>query len=183
MLGRTYPIVQLLQDMRVLAQLDASVSDRISITRDMALCSLAIYSVRRGFDLSFTLGSQVLWLLTSAGMIFNFHFGKAPRGYVEAVVVLAEAECLKTCEFRGVTEYISATLDIGWDLTERYLFPVFEPNGARGKVTLAAPRIMTTLQVHLRAARLPDHYTMRSLRVGVHLTSHWRGWKTEQVAW
>ena len=75
MLGHTYPIVQLLQDMRVLAQLDASVSDRISITRDMALCSLAIYSVRRGFDLSFTLGSQVLRLPKSAGLRFNFHFG------------------------------------------------------------------------------------------------------------
>ena len=178
-----HALAQQLEDMLARAQLEVSVHERISIKRDITLYSLAFYSMKLGFDLSFTLGSQVLWLLTSAGMIFNFHFGKAPRGYVEAVVVLAEAECLKTCEFRGVTEYISATLDIGWDLTERYLFPVFEPNGARGKVTLAAPRIMTTLQVHLRAARLPDHYTMRSLRVGVHLTSHWRGWKTEQVAW
>ena len=30
---------------------------------------------------------------------------------------LADAENAQTCAFRGVTEYISAALAIGWDLT------------------------------------------------------------------
>ena len=88
--------------------------------------------MRRGFDLSFTLGSQVLRLPESAGLVFNFHFGKTLRKSVEAVVVLADAENPQTCAFRGVTEYISAALAIGWDLTSSYLFPMVELNGVRG---------------------------------------------------
>ena len=67
----------LLEHMRMRAQLSQSVSERISITRDIALFSLAFYTMRRGVDyLSCTLGSQVLQLPDSAGMIYNFHFGK-----------------------------------------------------------------------------------------------------------
>ena len=65
-----HTLAQLLQDMRVRAQLVASVSDRIAITRDIALYSLAFHSMRRGFDLSFTLESQLLRLPELAGQIF-----------------------------------------------------------------------------------------------------------------
>lgn len=43
--------------MRTRSQLAQSVQERISITRDIALFALALYTMRRGCDLSFTLGS------------------------------------------------------------------------------------------------------------------------------
>ena len=83
-------LAQLLQSMRV----------RIAITSDMALLSLAFYSTRRGFDLSFTLASRVLGLPESAGLVFNFLFGKTLQKSVElVVVVLANAENPQTCAF------------------------------------------------------------------------------------
>ena len=72
----SHALAQLLQSMRVRAQLADSLSQRVAITRDIALYSLAFYSMRRGFDLSFTLGSQVLRLPGSAGSVFNSHFGR-----------------------------------------------------------------------------------------------------------
>ena len=68
----THALAQLLQDIRVRAQLVASVSDRVAITRDLALYSVAFHSKRRGFDLSFNLGSQLLQLPESAWLIFFF---------------------------------------------------------------------------------------------------------------
>ena len=44
-----------------------------------------------------------------------------------------------------------------------HLFPVVEPHGGR---RVSAPRIAAALQMHLRAADLPDRYTLLSLRVG-----------------
>ena len=53
-------LAQLFQDMRVRAQLTASVSDRIAIARDIALYSAAFHSMRRGLDLSFHVGFAAL---------------------------------------------------------------------------------------------------------------------------
>ncbi|CAN0059809.1 unnamed protein product, partial [Laminaria digitata] len=105
-------------------------------------------SMRRGHDLSFTKGSQVLRLPDSSkGLVFNFQFGKTLRKSSEAVVVLADKECPQICAFRGVTEYISAAQSIGWDLAKGRLFPVVLPDGGRGrgKVAMSAPRMVTTL--------------------------------------
>lgn len=81
------------------------------------------------------------------------------------MVVLVDMTCLDTCAFRGVTEYIPAALGIGWDISEGSLFPAIWSDGSRGNVALSAPRITVTLQLHLRALRLPGHYTMQSFRV------------------
>ena len=189
----SHTLAQLLQSMRVRARLAESLSQRITITRDIALFSLAFYSMRRGFDLSFTLASRVLILPESAGLVFNFLFGKTLRKSVEAVMVLANVENPQTCALRGVTEYISAALSIGWDLTAGYLFPVVESNGERSSVAITAPRMTATLPAHLRAGGLPDHFTMHSFRVGGLLSKSLAGtavdeimkiggWKNERVA-
>ena len=86
-------LVELLEDMRSRAQLVKSLAQRIAITRDIALYSLAFASMRRGHDLSFTKGSQVLRLPQSRGLIFNFQFGKTLRKSSEAVVLLADNKC------------------------------------------------------------------------------------------
>ena len=55
-----HTLIDLLSDMRSRAQVAASLAERISLTRDVALFSLAFYSMRRGYGLSFTLLSQIL---------------------------------------------------------------------------------------------------------------------------
>ena len=62
------------------------------------------------------MGSQVLRLPESAGLILNFHFGTTLPRSADAVGVLAGKECPSVCAFRGVTEYISAAQSIGCDL-------------------------------------------------------------------
>ena len=69
----------------------------ISLTRDIALFSLAFYPMRKGYDLSFTLGFNILKLRTSRGLIFNFQFGKTLSASSEAVVVLADRDCPMIC--------------------------------------------------------------------------------------
>ena len=96
--------------------------ERIIITRDVALFSLAMYSMRRGSDLSFRLAAQILRLPEARWFIFNFVFGKTLRASSEAVVVLATGDPdigdPDTCPVRGVSEYIiSAAQAIGWDLS------------------------------------------------------------------
>ena len=76
----------------VRAQLAELRSQRITTTRDIALFSLTFYSMGRGFDVSFTLGSQVLRLPESAGLVLHFHFGKTFQKSMEAVGVLADAK-------------------------------------------------------------------------------------------
>ena len=108
------------------------------------------------------------------------------------MVVLADAVTPQTCAFQGVTEYISAALAIGWDLTAGYLFPVVEGIGEKGSVAITAPRMTATLQAHLRAGGLPDPFTIHLFRVGGSLCKSLAGtavnkimkiggWKTERV--
>ena len=86
------------------------------------------------------------------------------------MVVFAHTECLATCPFRGVTEYIPAAPRIEWDLTEGCLFPVVEPNGTQGTVAVSVPRTTAGLQMHPSAAGLPDHHSTHSFRVGSSLS-------------
>lgn len=53
-----HTLVHLLSDMRSRAQVTPQVAERISLTRDVSLFSLAVFSMRRVIDLSFTSGSQ-----------------------------------------------------------------------------------------------------------------------------
>ena len=83
----THDFARLLQDLRQRAQSKGSIPARTEIARDIALFSLAFESMRPGYNLSFTMGSQVLRLRESAVLIFNFQFGKTLRRSAEAVVV------------------------------------------------------------------------------------------------
>ena len=127
-----HTLIDLLSDMRSRVKVTASLTERISLTRDIALFSLAFYSMRRGYDLSFTLGSQILKLPNSRGLIFNFQFGKTLRASNEAVVVLADRGFPAICAFRAVTAYISAAQRMGWDLNAGHLFPVVTAGSGPG---------------------------------------------------
>ena len=184
-----HTLIDLLNDMRSRAQVAASSAARISLTRDIALFSLAFYSMHRSYDLSFTLGCQILKLPNCRGLIFNFQFDKTLRASSEAVVVLAARDCPAVCAFRAVTAYISAAKRMGWDLTTGHLFPVVAAGGHRSNLPLPAARMTTALQAHLRAAGLPSHFTMHSFRVGGSLSKSlvgtavlWKCWCTGQCS-
>ena len=62
--------MDLLRDMRSRAQVASLLAERISLTRDIVLYALAFFSMPRGYDLSLTLGSQILRLSASRGLLF-----------------------------------------------------------------------------------------------------------------
>ncbi len=74
------------------------VEKRIVITRNTASFSLVFAAMRRGHDLSFTLGSQVLRFPEEQGLIFNnFQSGKTLRGSNDAVLVEPDVACPEVC--------------------------------------------------------------------------------------
>ena len=89
----THDFAKLLQDLRQRAQSAGSTAVPKEITQDTAMFPLAFASMRRGYDLSFTMGSQVLPLPESSGLIFKFQFGKVLRRSVKAVVLVADKKC------------------------------------------------------------------------------------------
>ena len=159
-------LMQLLRDMSSRAHAVSSLKERISITRDVALYALAFASMRRGNDLSFALGSQVLSLPEGDGLIFGFQFGKTLRDSQDSVLVSPDKACPDVCPVRAVLAYISAAEGIGWDLSQGHLFPTVADNGARGELPLTAAQMTARLQHHLRAAGISPRYTMHSFRVG-----------------
>lgn len=192
----SHVLLPLLENMHARCTVAATVTEGMEIMRDVALFALAFYSCRRGFDISNTLGSQVVRLPDDKGLIINFQFGKTLRDSKEAVVVLADPQNPGTCAFRAITAYITAAQGVGWDLSEGHLFPsvqVTSPDGLRGAMPLTAPQMTTALQAHLRKASLPVHFTMHSFRVGGSLSKSLAGtpvdeimqlggWKTEAMA-
>lgn len=106
-----------------------TLKERISLTRDEAFSALAFASMRRGHDLSFTLGSPVLRLPNAQGLTFNFHFGETHRDSTEAVLVSPDVACPSICAVTYVLAYIGGAEQVGWDPSEGYLLPVVEPNG------------------------------------------------------
>lgn len=185
-------VADLLRHMRLRAQAAESVRDRIVLTRDVALFALSFYSMRRGFDLSFTISAQILRLPQLKGFVFNFLFGKTLRASRDAVVVLA-AEDKDVCAVRAVSEYIRAAEDIGWYLSSGHLFSDPAPDGRQGSSKLTPRNMTSALQSHLREAGLPDGFTMHSFGVGGSLSRPLAGdtiesimqvggWKTESVS-
>ena len=74
-------LIDLLSDMCSRAQVAASLAERISMTRDILLFSSAFYSMRRGYDCSFTSGSQILELTRASSSTLSLvrHFGPLAR--------------------------------------------------------------------------------------------------------
>ena len=117
----------LLERMR-LRLLLASDAEAITIARDTALFALVFRTMRRGFDISHTLGSHILRLPDSAGLKANFQFGKTLRvSAKKAVVVMADGDSPTTCAFGAVTTYIEAAYRAGWNLASGHMFPQVSP--------------------------------------------------------
>ena len=87
------------------AQVASSLAECVSLSRDVILYSWAFYSMRRGYDRSFTMGSHIIRLPASNALIFNYLFCKTLRASSGAVVVLADRDCPAIWAFRAVTAY------------------------------------------------------------------------------
>ena len=67
-----YTLMDLQSDVRSRVHVTTSLAERISLTRGIARYALAFFSVCRGYEFSFILGSQILRLPESRGLVFNF---------------------------------------------------------------------------------------------------------------
>ena len=81
--------------------------------------------------------------------------------------MMAERDCQLTCACRAVTVYISAAQRIGWDLAARHLFAMDTSKGGQGSRSLSTARRTAFMQIYLREAGLPNHFTMPPIQVGV----------------
>ena len=152
--------MDMLSDMRSRAHVATSLAERISLTRDIALCALAFFSMDTRYYVLYTLGSRILSLPESWRLMSNFQIGTTFRASSEAVVVLADGVCPETSVSGAVTAYISAPQRIGWNLTVGHIFHVATTGGGRDSRPLFAVRMTALLQAQLRDAGLPDHFTM-----------------------
>lgn len=177
----SHTVVELLESMRLRATV-AEPAQAIVIVRDMALFALAFHTMRRGFDLSNALGSHVLRLPDSTGLILNFQFGKTLRSFAdETVVVSPDTVTPSLCAFKAVTSYISAAYRVGWDLASGHLFPQVSSDGVRSCHSMSSRHMTAALQAHLRAAGLDDHYTMHSFRVGGSVSRSLKGTAMDEI--
>ena len=75
------------------------------MSRDVAIFCLASHPVKRGFELSVTVASQVLQMTGGEGFISNFLFGKTLRSSSQAVGVRKTLDCHEICAVAAVVEY------------------------------------------------------------------------------
>lgn len=112
----THTLANLLDDMRLRAQLSLSVCERISATRDVVLFALAVYTLRRGFDLFFRWGLKCCRCRMARVLFLSFHVGKTLLTSTESVVVSADQDNYQTCAVQTVSAYIAAAHGMGWNL-------------------------------------------------------------------
>ena len=84
---------ELVRDMRRRAQTLRTAAERIAMTRDVAIFCVAFHTMKRGFELSVAVASQVLQMSGGESFIFNFLFGKTLRNSSQAVVVKKNLDC------------------------------------------------------------------------------------------
>ena len=88
---------ELVRDMRRRAQTLRTAAERIAMTRDVAIFCVAFHTMKRGFELSVAVASQVLQMSGGESFIFNFLFGKTLRNSSHAVVVKKNLDCREIC--------------------------------------------------------------------------------------
>ncbi|CAN0075198.1 unnamed protein product, partial [Laminaria digitata] len=154
----------LVRDMRRRGQTLATAAERIAMIRDVAIFCLAFHTMKRGFELSVAVVSQVLQMSEGEGFIFNFLFGKTLR----TVVVRRNLDCREISAVAAMVEYQQAAESLQWSLAggSGFLFPSVLESREKGELALTPAQMTTNLQTHLRAAGMEGkRYTMHSFRV------------------
>ena len=146
--------------------------DRIVLARDIALFTVAFSTLKRGDGLSRILIQRILRLPNECGFLFNFQWGKTIRdGADHLMTVEYNTKRMTTRPIRAVEQYIAVGTALGWNMTQRYLFPRISRRsntGApiRGKTPLSSPDMTKAFKVHARNAGERTAFTMHSFRSG-----------------
>ena len=150
--------------------------------------------------MSRTLTQRILRLPNECDFLLNFQWGKAMRDGVDHLMTVEyNTKRMTTCPIRAVEQYIAVGTALGWNMTQRYLFPRISrrPNtGAliRGKTPISAPDMTKAFKVHAHNARERTAFTMHSFKSGGALTRDLAGeglptviqrafWKKLNTAW
>ena len=174
--------------------------NRIVLSKDIALFTVAFITLKMGDGLSRTLIQRILRLPNECGFLFNFQWGKTMRdGADHLMTVEYDTKRMTTCPIRAVKQYIAVGTALGWNMTQGYLFQRISrrPNTVapiRGKTPISAPDITKALKVHARNAGERTAFTMHSFRSGGALTRALAGeglptvmqrafWKKPNTAW
>ena len=104
----TSQLQKLVRDMRGRVPTLPTAAGRFAMVRDEAIYSDAFHTMKRGFELSVSLGSQVVQISRGEGLIFNILFGKPPRESSQVVVVPRDVDCREICAVAAMIEYRQA---------------------------------------------------------------------------
>ncbi|CAM9716960.1 unnamed protein product, partial [Laminaria digitata] len=95
----------LVRDMRRRARMLPTAAGIIAIIRDVAMFCVALHAMKRGFEPSVAIASQVLEI---TGGISNFLFGKTLRSSSQAVMLRKNLDCREVGAAAVVVEYHQA---------------------------------------------------------------------------
>ena len=79
-------------------------AQRFVMVRDVMIFCVAFNTMKRGFELSVALASQVLQMSRGEVFIFNFLFSKMLRESSQTVVVRRNVECREICAVAAMVE-------------------------------------------------------------------------------
>ena len=141
---------ELVRYMRRCAQTLPTAAERIAMIRDVAIFCVAFHTMKRGFELSVAVASQVLQMSGGEGFVFNFLFGKRLRSSSHAIVIKKNLDFREICAVAAMVEYQQATESMQWSLAKGsgFLFPSVLEGGEKGDVALTAVQMTTSLQAH-----------------------------------
>ena len=150
-------------------------AQRFVMVRDVMIFCVAFNTMKRGFELSVALASQVLQMSRGEGFIFNFLFSKLLRESSQTVVVRRNVECREICAVAAMVECRQAATSMQWALAEDsgFCFPSVLESGDKGKLALAPAQLTSNRQAHLRAEH--KRYSRHSFRVGAAASHHMDG--------
>ena len=124
---------ELVRDMRRRAQTLPTAAERIAMIREVVIFCVAFHTMKRGFELSVAVASQMLQMSGGEGLIFNFLFGKTLRNSSDAVVV-KNLDFREICAVAAMVEYQQAVESMQWSLAKGsgFLFPSVLEGGEKG---------------------------------------------------
>ena len=95
---------ELVRDMRRRAQTLPTAAERIAMIREVAIICVVFHTIKRGFELSVEVASQVLQMSGGEGFIFKSLFGKTLRNSSQAIVVKTNLDCREICAVAAMVE-------------------------------------------------------------------------------
>ncbi|CAN0175671.1 unnamed protein product, partial [Scytosiphon promiscuus] len=151
---------------------------RFAMVLDVEILCVTFHTMKRGFELSVAVVTQMLQMTGGEGVSFYFLFGKTLRKASQAVVVNVNEDCRDICSVAAMIKYRHAAASMQWELVAGlgFLFPSVSESGDRGNVAYTPVQMILDPQTHLRVAEMEDmRNTMHSFQVGWAASHHMGG--------